>query len=176
MDILIPNDIDISSTSISVRSIDESFQKLKLKICELNEPLNYELALFCQKMDSFSECLNKFVNNSQPSQQGKSLEVNISPLKKNLCMKDKKIKKLVETKSTVLDTLSAKSNSQHSNTLNQSSIFLPSNIPNENSDNTKQLASHKQQHPPIALSVLHNCNKYRIPFKHTTQDPIEILQ
>ena len=42
-----------------------------------------------------------------------------------LYMKDEIIKKLFE--SPVLNTISAKSNNQHSNTLNQCSSFLPSN-------------------------------------------------
>ena len=50
----IPNDIHTSvtenhRTSISVSSIDESFQKLELKICELNKSVNYELALLNKK-------------------------------------------------------------------------------------------------------------------------------
>ena len=79
-------------------------------------------------MDSFSEHLNKLVNSSQSSQQEKSLEENIPVLKKNICTKDEIIKKLVETQNTVLNTISAKSNNQHSNTLNQSSSSLPSKI------------------------------------------------
>ena len=59
-------------------------------------------------MDSFSEYLNKLVNSSLPNHQEKSLEENISLLKKNLCTKDEIIKKLVETQSTVLNTISAK--------------------------------------------------------------------
>ena len=59
-------------------------------------------------MDSFSEYFNKLLNNE------KSLEENISLLKKNLCMEDEIIKKLVETQNTVLNTISAKSNNQHS--------------------------------------------------------------
>ena len=56
----IPNDIhtpitENHRTSVSVSSIDESFQKLELKICELNKSVNYELALLNKKMDSFSE-------------------------------------------------------------------------------------------------------------------------
>ena len=66
-----------------------------------------------------------------------------------LYTKDEIIKKLVETQITVLNTISAKSNSQHSNTLNQCSSFLPSNSPNENSPNKKQLASQEQQDPAI---------------------------
>ena len=65
-------------------------------------------------MDFFSEYFNKLVNSSLPSQHEKSLEENISLLKKNLCMKDEIIKKLVETQNTVLNTISAKSNNQHS--------------------------------------------------------------
>ena len=101
-------------------------------------------------MDSFSEYLNKLVNSSLPSQQQKSLEENISLLKKNLCTKDEIIKKLAETQNTVLNTISAKSNNQHSNTLNQPSSSLPSSSLNEHFHNTKQLDSQEQQHPPIA--------------------------
>ena len=51
----IPNDIHTPITenhrtsSISVSSIDESFQKLELKICELNKSVDYELALLNKK-------------------------------------------------------------------------------------------------------------------------------
>ena len=93
-------------------------------------------------MDSFSEYLNKLVKSSLPSQQEKSLEENISLLKKNLCTKVEIIKKLVKT-------ISAKSNSHQSNILNQSSSSLPSNSLNKNSHNTKQLVSQKQRDPPI---------------------------
>ena len=126
-------------TSISVSSIDESFQKLGLKICELNKSVNYELALLNEKMDSFSEYLNKFVNSSLPTHPEKSLK-EISLLKKDICTKDEIIKKLVETQNTVLNTISAKANNQHSNTQNQCSSSLTSNSLNENSHNTKQLA------------------------------------
>ena len=91
-------------------------------------------------MDSFSEYLNKPVNSSLPSHQEKSLEENISLLKKDLCTKDEIIKKLIETQSTVLNTISAKANSRYSNAQNQSSSSLSSNIVNKNSHNTKQLA------------------------------------
>ena len=69
----IPNDIHTPitenyRTSTSVSSIDESFQKLELKTCELNKSVNYELALLNKKMDSFSEYLNKLVSSSLPSQ------------------------------------------------------------------------------------------------------------
>ena len=76
-------------------------------------------------MDSLSEYFSKLVNNSLPSQQEKSLEENISLLKKNLCTKDKIIKKLVETQNAVLNNISAKHNNQQSNSLNQSSASLP---------------------------------------------------
>ena len=89
--------------------------------------MNSELALLNKKMDSFSEYFNKLVNSSLTSQQEKSLEKNISLLEKNLCTNDEIIKKLVETQNTVLNTISAKYNNQHSNTLNQSSSFLLSN-------------------------------------------------
>ena len=107
-------------------------------------------------MDSCFEYLNKLVNSSLPSHQEKSLEENIFLLKKNLCTKDKIIKKLVETQSTVLNAISAKANNQHSNTQNQPSSSLPSNSLNDTKQlakqlhNTKQLASQEQQHPPIA--------------------------
>ena len=101
------------------------FQKLELKICELNKSVNYELALLNKKMDSFFGYLNKIVNSSLPSREEKSLEENISLLKKNLCTKDEIIKKLVETQSSVLNTISAKATNQHSNTQNQSSSSLP---------------------------------------------------
>ena len=39
-------------------------------------------------MDSFSEYLKKLVNSNQPNQQEKSLEENISILKKTFCTKD----------------------------------------------------------------------------------------
>ena len=72
--ILIPNDIHTAitenhRTSISVSRIDESFQKLELKICKLSKSVNYELALLNKKMDSFSEYLNKLVNSSLPNHQ-----------------------------------------------------------------------------------------------------------
>ena len=35
--------------SMSISSIDESFQKLEIKVCELNKSMNYELALFNKK-------------------------------------------------------------------------------------------------------------------------------
>ena len=72
-------------------------------------------------MDSFSEYLNRLVNSSLPSHQEKSLEEDLSLLKKNLCTKDEIIKKLVETQSRVLNIISAKANNQHSSTQNQSS-------------------------------------------------------
>ena len=97
-----------------------------------------ELVLLNKNMDSFPEYFNELVNSSLPSQHEKSLEENISLLKKNLCMKDEIIKKLVETQNTVFNTISAKSNNQHSNILNQSSSSLPSNNLNENSHNTKK--------------------------------------
>ena len=49
-------------------------------------------------------------------------------LKKNLCVKDEIIKKLVDNQSTfIIDTISVKSNDQHSNTVNQANFSLPSN-------------------------------------------------
>ena len=92
-----------------------------------------------------------------------------------LYMKDEIIKKLFETQGPVLNTISAKSNNQHSSTLNQCSSFLPSNSPNENSHNKKRLASQEQQ-DQLDEPVLHNCKKYRIPFKCATKDPSKISQ
>ena len=60
--------------------------------------------------------------------------------------KDKIIKKLVTKK-----LVETQCNSQHSNTLNQSSFSLPSNSLNENSPNTKQISLQEQQHPSIEL-------------------------
>ena len=56
-------------------------------------------------MDSFSEYLNKLVNNSLPSHQKKSLEENIYFLKKNLFTKDEIIKKHIDSQSTVLNCI-----------------------------------------------------------------------
>ena len=137
-----------------------------LKIYELNKSVNSELALLNKKMDSFSEYFNKLVNSSLTSQQEKSLEENISLLKKNLCTKDEIIKKLVETQNTFLNTISAKYNNQHSNTLNQSSSFLLSkNNLHQNPHNTKQLASQEPQDPPIARP----CSSQLQEISHTTQ-------
>ena len=151
----IPNGIHTAITkncriSKSTSSFDEGFQKLELKIYELNKSVNSELALLNRRLDSVSDYFNKLVNSSLPSQNEKSLEENISLLKKNLCMKEEIIKKLVETQNTVLNTISAKSNNQHSNILNQSSSSLPSKNLNENSHNTKKLTSQEPQDPPVA--------------------------
>ena len=48
-------------------------------------------------------------------------------LKKNLCVKDEIMKKLVDNQSTFIDTISVKSNDQHSNTVNQANFSLPPN-------------------------------------------------
>ena len=50
----IPNDIHTPITenhrsSISVSRVDENFQKSKLKICELDKSMNYELAFLNKK-------------------------------------------------------------------------------------------------------------------------------
>ena len=74
-------------------------------------------------MDSFSKYLNKLVNSSLPRQQEKFLEENISLLKKNFCPKDEIIKKLVETQSTVLNTVPEKS-SNNIQTLQIKLMFL----------------------------------------------------
>ena len=150
---------------ISASSFDESFQKLELKIYELNKSVNSELALMNNKMNSFSEYFNALVKSSLPSQHEKFLEENISLLKKNLCTKDEIIKKLVETQNTVLNTISAKSNNQHSDTLNQSSSSLPSNNLNENSLSTKQLTSQEPQDPPVVQPYSSQLQK----ISHSTQ-------
>ena len=54
----IPNNIhtlimEDHRTSMAVSSIDESFQKLELKICELNKSVNYELDLSNKKNGFF---------------------------------------------------------------------------------------------------------------------------
>ena len=72
-----PNDINTTitennRTSFSNSRIDESFQKLDLKIYDLNKSVNSELALLNKKMYSFSEYFNKLVNSSLPSQREKS--------------------------------------------------------------------------------------------------------
>ena len=71
-----PNGINTNITEnhrtfFSDSSIDESFQKLDLKIYELNKSVNSELALLNKKMYSFSEYFNKLVNSSLPSQREK---------------------------------------------------------------------------------------------------------
>ena len=78
-------------------------------------------------------------------------EENNSVLRINLCAKDEIIKNLDETQSTALNTISAKSNIQHLNSLNQANFSLPSKNLNQHSHNTKQLVSQEQQHPPIPL-------------------------
>ena len=164
--------IDISHcVSISASSFDESFQKLELKIYELNKSVNSELALLNRKMDSSSEYFNKLVKSSLPSQNEKSLEEDISLLKKNLCMKDEIIKKLVETQNTVLNTISAKSNNQHSNILNQSSSSLPSNNHNENFHNKKQLTSQEPQDPTVARPYSSQLQKISHPTQAHHQRP-----
>ena len=55
----VPNDIhtpitENHRTSLSISSIDASFQKTELKIYELNKSVNYELALLNKKIGFFS--------------------------------------------------------------------------------------------------------------------------
>ena len=78
----------------------------------MNEPSEIK------KMDYFSEYSNKLVNSSLPSQPEKPFVP-----RKNFCTKDEIIKKFVKTQNTVLKTVSAKSNNQHLNNLNQSSFL-----------------------------------------------------
>ena len=96
-------------------------------------------------------------------------------LRKNLCAKDEIIKNLVETQSTALNTISAKSNIQHLNSLNQANFSLPSKNLNQHCHNTKQLVSQEQQFHLFHYRVLCNWKKYCIPFKHTTKDLSETL-
>ena len=96
---------------------------------------------------------------------GRLIQVWLYLLKKKLCTKDEIINKLVETQNTVLNTVSAKYNNQHSNTLNQSSSSLTSNNLNKNSHNTKQLASQESQNPPIAR----HCSSQLQEISHPTQ-------
>ena len=68
-----PNDINTPITknhraSTSVSNFDESFQKLDLKIYELNKSVSSELTLLNKKIDSFYEYFNKLVKSSVPSQ------------------------------------------------------------------------------------------------------------
>ena len=56
----IPNDVhtpitENQSTSIFVSNIDDNFQKLELKICELNKYVNFELAPLNKIMDFLSK-------------------------------------------------------------------------------------------------------------------------
>ena len=97
-----------------------------------------------KKMDYFSEYLNKLANSSLPSQPEKSFVP-----KKNFCTKDEIIE-THKTQNTVFKTISAKSNNQHLNNLNQSSFLYHLTILKENSHNTKQIVSQEQQDPPIA--------------------------
>ena len=127
-------------------------------------------------MDSFSEYFNKLVNSSLPSQHEKSLEENTSLLKKNVCMKDEIIKKLVETQNTVLNTISVKSNNQHSNVLNQSSSSLPSNKLHENPHNTKQLTSQEPQDLPVARPYSSQLQKILHLTQAHHQSPSKISQ
>ena len=53
-------------SSISASSFDESFQKLDLKIYELNKSVSSELPLLNKKMNSFSKYFNKLVK-SKPT-------------------------------------------------------------------------------------------------------------
>ena len=172
----IPNDIHTTTrknyrASVSTSSFDESFQKLELKIYKLNKSVNSELALLNKKMDSFSEYFNKLVNSSLPSQHEKSLEENISLFKKNLCMKDEIIKKLVETQNIVFNSISAKSKNQHSNILNQFSSSLPSNNPNENSHNAKKLTSQEPQDPLVGRPYSSQLQKIFYPSQAHHQRP-----
>ena len=127
-------------------------------------------------MDSFSKYLNKLVNSSLPRQQEKFWEENISLLKKNFCTKDEIIKKLVETQNTVLNTVPEKS-SNNIQTLQIKLMFLYHltvlmKILTTQSNKLNKNNNIHLSHEP----VLHNCKKYRIPFKRMTIDPSKISQ
>ena len=67
----IPNDTHTPITehhciSMSISSIDERFQKLEIKVCELNKSMNYELALFNKKWILF---LDIWINLSRVTYQ-----------------------------------------------------------------------------------------------------------
>ena len=67
----IPNDTHTPITehhcvSMSISSSDESFQKLEIKVCELNKSMNYELALFNKKWILF---LDIWINLSRVTYQ-----------------------------------------------------------------------------------------------------------
>ena len=157
--------------SICASIVDEGFKKLELQIYELNKSVNSELALLNRRLDSFSDHFKKLVNSSLPSLNEKSLEENISLLKKNLCMKEEIIKKLVENQNTVFNTISAKPNTQHSDILNQSSSSLPSSKLNENSRNTKQLTSQGPQDPLVARPYSSQLQKISHPIQAHHQRP-----
>ena len=157
--------------SICASIVDEGFKKLELQIYELNKSVNSELALLNRRLDSFSDHFNKPINSSLPSQNEKSSEENISLLKKNLCMKEEIIKKLVENQNTVLNTISAKPNTQHSDILNQSSSSLTCNKLNENSRNTKQLTSQGPQDPLVARRYSSQLQKISHPIQAHHQRP-----
>ena len=67
----IPNDTHTPITehhciSMSISSIDERFQKLEIKVCELNKSMNYELVLFNKKWILF---LDIWINLSRVTYQ-----------------------------------------------------------------------------------------------------------
>ena len=86
-------------------------------------------------------------------------------------MKEEIIKKLVETQNTVLNTISAKPNTQHSDILHQSSSSLPFNKLNENSCNTKQLTSQGPQDPLVARTYLSQLQELSHPTQAHHQRP-----
>ena len=71
----------------------------------------------------------------------------------------------------MLNTISAKSNNQHSNTLNQSNSSLPFNNLNENSHNTNQLTSQKPQDPPVTRRYSSQLQKISHPTQAHHQRP-----
>ena len=86
-------------------------------------------------------------------------------------MKDEIIKKLVETQNIVFNSISAKSNNQHSNILNQFSSSLPSNNLNENSDNAKKLTSQEPQDPLVERPYSSQLQKISYPSQAHHQRP-----
>ena len=86
-------------------------------------------------------------------------------------MKEEIIKKLVENQNTVINTISARPNTQHSDILNQSSSSLPSNKLNENCRNTKQLTSQGLQDPLVARPYSSQLQKISHPIQAHHQRP-----
>ena len=70
-----------------------------------------------------------------------------------------------------INTISAKSNNQHSNISYQSSSSLPSNNLNENSHNKKKLTSQEPQDPPVPRRYYSQLQKISHPTQAHDQTP-----